>query len=657
MKRFLIAVVLCALAVTSGAWTLQWNPGSDWPTGTTVIACVNGECVNGITGTSQSFSAVYPAGTVLHGTAQAVPPAGYQCGEPLAPCPPSIIAEISQTIPADQSQPDKNAWTIGNQMADPVFGEIGTAYISANTAVSSLSTTILHVASGDFILVLLAREQQENCTGVASTSPALTFTKVATIAQDANISMDVWAAIATASASSMTISASYSDAQAWGDIASARWSNAPSSITPVQSSTLSQMSSATTNRTATNVTTTQRTLIIATGSDWDSYNTHTATTNWTKRIDSQTGGTNSSLHFLYDRVANAGTYPSGNYGSTNNSDRYVSSFLAFPISAGATYTHTASGGIATGGTATLKRAFARSASGGIATGGAAALKRVFANQATGGIATGGAASTSKSSGNSYIATGGITTGGAATLKRTQASTASGGISTGGTGGLKLVKTVSGSGGIATGGAAALKRAFARFASGGLATGGTAPLKIVKTTTATGGIVTGGAATASKSSPGQNSYTASGGVTTGGAATLKRTQTAVGAGGIATGGAATLKRSFARLATGGLSTGGAAVLKRIRAYLASGGLTTGGAASVTLTAGAFSYVASGGIATGGSASLRILLHYLASGGVTIGGAASAYAWSSVTALPHGNPAFARLSSVAAMERIPPLARVA
>lgn len=316
-------------------------------------------------------------------------------------------------------------------------------------------------------------------------------------------------------------------------------------------------------------------------------------------------------------------------------------------------------------------------SGGVATGGTAALKRAFANQASGGITTGGAASASKASGNSYIASGGITTGGAAALKRTQVSTASGGISTGGTGGLKLVKTVSGAGGVATGGVAALKRAFARSASGGVATGGAAPFKLIKTatasgglttggaatlkrtqaTTATGGIVTGGAATASKSSPGQNSHAASGGVATGGAATLKRTQTAVGAGGIATGGAATLKRSFAQLASGGLSTGGAAVLKRIRAYLASGGLTTGGAASVTLTAGAFSYAASGGIATGGSASLRILLHYLASGGVTIGGAASAYAWSSVMVLPHGDPAFARLSSVAAMERITPLARVA
>lgn len=408
----------------------------------------------------------------------------------------------------------------------------------------------------------------------------------------------------------------------------------------------------------------------------------TATTGQTYGGTSGTQTVLASVGYNVDAVFLTSSTPTGtgqNVTFLGNSASNYPSGLAVSIAgtSGGTYSYTGSGGVTTGGSAGVKLTRVANGAGGLTTSGAASLKRTFANQAIGGISTGGAAFASKSSGNSYIASGGITTGGAATLKRTQASTASGGVSTGGASGLKLVKTVSGTGGVTTGGAAALKRAFARSASGGLATGGAAPLKLIKTatasggittggaatlkrtqaTTATGGIVTGGAATASKSSPGQNSYTASGGVTAGGAATLKRTQTAVGAGGIATGGAATLKRSFARLATGGLSMGGVAVLKRVRAYLASGGLATGGAAAVTLTAGAFSYVASGGIATGGSASLRILLHYLASGGVTIGGAASAYAWSSVTALPHGNPAFARLSSVAAMERITPLARVA
>ena len=253
-------------------------------------------------------------------------------------------------------------------------------------------------------------------------------------------------------------------------------------------------------------------------------------------------------------------------------------------------------------------------SGGIATGGAAALKRTWTSTANGGITTGGAASASKSSGNNYTASGGITIGGAAALKRTQ--------------------VIASTGGITIGGAAALKRTQVIASTGGITIGGAAALKRTQATASTGGIVTGGAATASKSSPGQNSYTASGGVTTGGAATLKRTQTAVGAGGIATGGAATLKRSFARLASGGLSTGGVALFKQVHAYLASGGLTTDGAAFVTFAAGAFIHIASGGVSLGGSASVPTWLRYAASGGLTVGGSSLAGYYPISRILPSG-----------------------
>lgn len=360
-------------------------------------------------------------------------------------------------------------------------------------------------------------------------------------------------------------------------------------------------------------------VIYATGA-WDAAGPTTPPTGTTPTFTEYfDAGSTGILYSAAGVMATAGA--TGNKSNTNSNNSSIWPWLAGLIcvqsaaSGGATYNYSATGGIATGGTATLKRTRASTASGGVSTGGASSLKLVKTESGAGGVATGGVAA----------------------LKRSFARSASGGLATGGTAPIRLVKTTTASGGITTGGTATLKRTQAIAATGGITTGGAAGLKRTQATTATGGIVTGGAATASKSSPGQNSHTASGGV--------------------ATGGAATLKRSFARLATGGLSTGGAAVLKRIRAYLASGGLTTGGAASVTLTAGAFSYVASGGIAAGGSASLRILLHYLASGGVTIGGAASAYAWSSVMVLPHGYPAFARLSSVAAMERIPPLARVA
>ena len=327
--------------------------------------------------------------------------------------------------------------------------------------------------------------------------------------------------------------------------------------------------------------------------------------------------------------------------------------------AGNSYSHAASGGMTTGGAATLKRTRAQQASGGLTTGGAATLKRTRAQQASGGLTTGGAAGASKSAGNSYAASGGLTTGGAATLKLVKTAVATGGLTTGGTGAQKLSKSVSASGGLTAGGTATLKRTSAQPVSGGLTTGGAGAQKLSKSVSASGGITTGGAATlkrtsaqpvsgglttggaatASKSSPGSNSHTASGGLTTGGVAGLKRTQKSTASGGLTTGGAATLKLVKTAAASGGLTTGGTGTIKRTRAQQASGGLTAGGAAGATLQAGR-SHVAMGGLALGGMASLRILSHHIATGGLALGGMATAHALSSVAVLPAGSPAFAR-----------------
>ena len=169
MKRFLIAVVLCAITAVAGAWTLQWNAGGDWPTGTTVTACLNNVCVNGITGNSRAFSEVYPPGTVLHGTAQAVPPAGYQCGVPLALCPPSAIAEIAQTIPSDQQYPNRSAWiATGGLMAAPTFvAQYATAFNSNATPKTAMSAVAIN--SGDVLVMVGGAEDASATSGYAPT--------------------------------------------------------------------------------------------------------------------------------------------------------------------------------------------------------------------------------------------------------------------------------------------------------------------------------------------------------------------------------------------------------------------------------------------------------------------------------------------------------
>jgi hypothetical protein len=269
-----------------------------------------------------------------------------------------------------------------------------------------------------------------------------------------------------------------------------------------------------------------------------------------------------------------------------------------PSSGAQTHNYTGSGGVATGGTAALKRAFANQASGGITTGGAASASKWSGNSyiASGGVTTGGAAALKCT--QVATPTGGTTTGGAAALKRTQVATPTGGITTGGAAALKRTQVTTPTGGITTGGAAALKRTQVTTPTGGVTTGGAAALKSTQAIAATGGVTTGGAATASKSSPGQNSYTASGGLTLGGIAALKRTQVLAATGGVAASGAAIFKRTVVQFASGGLSTSGAATFKRTRAYSALGGLTTDGAAFVTFAAGAFIHIASGGVSLGG-----------------------------------------------------------
>lgn len=278
-----------------------------------------------------------------------------------------------------------------------------------------------------------------------------------------------------------------------------------------------------------------------------------------------------------------------------------------------------------------------SATGGVTIGGAALLKRTQAAIAGGGLVTGGSGGLQVS--KAISAVGGIIAGGSAALKQSHNTVSSGGIVTGGIAGLQRTQTVAAAGGIVTGGAGSLRRSLAIPAAGGIVTGGAASLQRTRALLASGGFVTGGDSVVSKNSAGHFSITAVGGIVTSGDALLRRTQAINSAGGIVVGGNASLQRSFARAAAGGITTGGVLALRRSFAHLASGGMVTGGVADVLLNGGGLTYVATGGMAFGGAASVSVSV------------------WPSLTALPQGDPAFARLSSVAAMERITPLARVA
>ena len=216
MKRFLIAAALCALTAVSGAWTLQWNADANQTPGTTVTACLNGVCVSGVTGNSQSFSESYSPGTVLHGTAQAVPPAGYQCGEPLALCPPSSVAEIAQTIPADQGAPNQSAWTTstnGGAMAgfDFVSGSFANVLDGAPSNTITINTPV-SAQSGDIFLAVISFGASGNPSISSVTTTNTTWSEVIDLSHPGNGQVfKLWKGLVTGSVSSgSTITATIS---------------------------------------------------------------------------------------------------------------------------------------------------------------------------------------------------------------------------------------------------------------------------------------------------------------------------------------------------------------------------------------------------------------------------------------------------------------
>jgi hypothetical protein len=273
-------------------------------------------------------------GGVFDGKARAVAPAGYQCGDPLVPCPYSDWSNnVVLTYPPPPSgftyQLEKR-----NVMADPTYQGSGTLEYKGATSANSLSTTITDVAVGDLLVVQVQRDSQSNITGVASASPALTFVRQARATAASGFQQDIYTAIVTTAASSMVITASYSDSAPWGSMISFRWGDGISSGTVTHSAVDSALRSTSTNRTATNITTTARTLLLAAGTDLDYYVTHTAATNWTKILDSQTKGSNSTTMYLHARIADSGTYPNGNFATVSATDQYFGSIIALPVDTG-----------------------------------------------------------------------------------------------------------------------------------------------------------------------------------------------------------------------------------------------------------------------------------------------------------------------------------
>lgn len=135
---------------TADAITLQWDAGANWPAGTTVEACLNAGCVSGISGNAQYFSTP-PPGTVIDARARAIPPSGYQCGDPTATCQPSPWATLAQSVPYGQV----GLWAryeASIEMASPTFVRTH-ADLFSTANVSSLTSGSWVVDGSDRLLL------------------------------------------------------------------------------------------------------------------------------------------------------------------------------------------------------------------------------------------------------------------------------------------------------------------------------------------------------------------------------------------------------------------------------------------------------------------------------------------------------------------------
>lgn len=79
--------------------TFAWDAETSWPAGTTIELEANGATASGITTNQYTLDVPVQPGEIIHARARAIPPDGYQCGEPLALCPPSEWTNLVQTIP------------------------------------------------------------------------------------------------------------------------------------------------------------------------------------------------------------------------------------------------------------------------------------------------------------------------------------------------------------------------------------------------------------------------------------------------------------------------------------------------------------------------------------------------------------------------------
>lgn len=190
----LVWALLLLAALPVGAQrvtTFTWTNSPLWPAGTMVEVCGNGNVCTMVAGETATLTLPLQPGDVIQGRARAVTPAGYQCGEPLQPCPYSEWATVSATWPA----PPIGTWarkeTKGGTVADPTFH---TGVGARNDGIAStLNAPSMATTTGRYLFVGVSHYTSGvDISGVSDTA-GNTYTKAgSTQGGDSSHDQEIW---------------------------------------------------------------------------------------------------------------------------------------------------------------------------------------------------------------------------------------------------------------------------------------------------------------------------------------------------------------------------------------------------------------------------------------------------------------------------------
>lgn len=151
-----------------------WNPGPNYPAGITYELQANGASVSGITATDYWLDVPIQRGDTVDARVRAIPPPGFQCGDPPGDCLPSDWGTLVATLPADQPAPIYSATILDAQAPPMALAKTDRLSWSTTNPGTNSATTSSFTAADNSLLVVAVYALEYNAT--SNPMPSLTLT-------------------------------------------------------------------------------------------------------------------------------------------------------------------------------------------------------------------------------------------------------------------------------------------------------------------------------------------------------------------------------------------------------------------------------------------------------------------------------------------------